>query len=315
MSSIHPTVNLYKGDRLKGVWNHRSYRIERLLGEGARGSTYLASWNQQTVALKISKDPSVVTAESNVLRKLNKVQGVKLGPSLLDVDDTYIRQGSKYSFYVMEYVKGLTLKDWFEQHSTRKLGDHTSQLLNYLHELHRLGYAYGDFKPDNIIIEQKTNQLRLVDVGGVTKFGRAVREYTTIYDRGYWRLGSRKADATYDLFSLAICMIQADSNQKLKQASKNKSILKRLPSFQTITPYHEVIRKALLGSYSQALSMKKEVDHINRKLLTMRQKSTNHRYKKRKPTTTHAVDHTEVIGVTSVVAIHLTILYVLIQTL
>ena len=39
--------------------------------------------------------------------------------------------------------------------------------------------------------------------------GRAIKEFTEFYDRGYWGLGSRKADPAYDLFAVAMIMINA----------------------------------------------------------------------------------------------------------
>ncbi|WP_343781468.1 serine/threonine protein kinase [Alkalibacillus silvisoli] len=305
MSSIQPTVNLYKGDKIKGVWNHRQYRIERLLGEGARGSTYLASMNQDFVALKISKDPAVITAESNVLRKFKKAQGVKLGPSLLDVDDSYIINGVKYSFYVMEYVQGKTLSESLMNMGLDQLGRAMSELLKALNHLHLLGFVFGDLKPENIIIEKQTNQVRLVDVGGVTKVGRAIREYTSYYDRGYWRLGSRKADANYDLFSLAVCMIQADPNNRLKRASKDRDLLKLLSQCQTIFPYHSIIKKALLGKYSNALSMKHEIDYIRKRIVDS---PVTRQYSRTKKV---EIDRAEVISITTIVGLHLSILYLI----
>ncbi|WP_017187479.1 serine/threonine protein kinase [Alkalibacillus haloalkaliphilus] len=313
MSSIHPTVSLYKGDRIQGVWNHKQYRIERLLGEGARGSTYLASINQNLVALKISKDPAVITSESNVLRKFRKAQGVKLGPSLLDVDDGYIRQGEKYSFYVMEYVQGRILSEHFSSIGLKRLGQITSELLKALHQLHLLGFVFGDLKPDNIIIEQQTKQVRLVDVGGVTQVGRGIREYTTFYDRGYWRLGSRKADPQYDLFSLAICMIQADPSNHLKVASQNRDVLKVLAASQMVTPFQPVVKKALLGKHANALAMKREIDYVTKQLPIATQTQSNIKTSHRKKR--GEIDRAEVISITSLVGIHLSALYFILQAL
>ena len=38
--------------------------------------------------------------------------------------------------------------------------------------------------------------------------GSSIKEFTEFYDRGYWGLGSRKAEPSYDLFAVAMIMIQ-----------------------------------------------------------------------------------------------------------
>ena len=59
----------------------------------------------------------------------------------------------------------------------------------------------------------------LVDYGGATAFGKGVRQFTEIYDRGYWNAGSRTADAGYDLFSFAVLCIQLHEGRRLAQLS------------------------------------------------------------------------------------------------
>ena len=83
------------------------------------------------------------------------------------------------------------------------------QLLSDLENLHNQGWVFGDLKPDNLIISGPPVKIRCIDVGGTTMIGRAIKEYTEFFDRGYWGEGSRKAEVTYDLFAVAMIMINA----------------------------------------------------------------------------------------------------------
>lgn len=296
-SSIHPTVNLFKGQTLVGIWNKKTYKIIRKIGEGARGSIYLASNQNRQVALKISRDSSVVTAEVNALKTLQKVQGIQLGPSLLDVDDAYISKYDKKSFYVMEYINGVPMNRFVRAKGLKWLIPISSQVLLQLHYLHKIGYIFGDLKPENILIDVQTKRVRLVDVGGVTQFGRSIREYSTWYDRGYWGLGSRKAEPSYDLFAFAVCLMSMDPKIKIDTKHK-KDITNLLSKATNISPFHSIITKAFKGQYTHAIEMKRDIEqliHQSRKM--KRSKKSNDR-----PTT-------ELISIASIVSVYLFLLH------
>ncbi|TFB21023.1 hypothetical protein E3U55_09350 [Filobacillus milosensis] len=303
-SSIHPTVRLTKHQRLKGIWNKRTYSIVKLLGEGARGSIYLATVGQKQVALKISQDSSVIAAEVNVLKALKKVQGMPLGPLLLDVDDATINHSQKHAFYVMEFIDGVPLGDWIQSHGLSWLFPISSQLLTQLKQLHELGYIFGDLKPDNILIDKQTKRARLVDVGGVTQRGRAIREYTTWFDRGYWKMGDRRAEPQYDLFAYAVCMLSMDPHIKIHKPGQ-KDIIKLTQQATNLKPLHSVIYKALKGQYLSAHDMKKDIEQVNsRQARVQKQRSPKKRKNKRTPS-----PWPEVIGISSILSIHLVLFY------
>ena len=57
--------------------------------------------------------------------------------------------------------------------------------------------------------------MELVDYGGVTAFGKGIRQFTEIYDRGYWNAGTRVSDAGYDLFSYGVLCVQMFADRAL----------------------------------------------------------------------------------------------------
>ena len=54
----------------------------------------------------------------------------------------------------------------------------------------------------------------LIDFGGVTPKGRAIKQLTEVYDRGFWNMGERVAEESYDLFSFAILLLKSLDQRK-----------------------------------------------------------------------------------------------------
>ncbi|UOR10674.1 protein kinase domain-containing protein [Halobacillus amylolyticus] len=182
--------NFTPGMTLQGKWQGHTYRIMKKLGEGACGVVYLCKSNGYTYALKVGTDSSRLMLEVNMLKKFSKVQGVKLGPSFVDVDDWVSQKQVTYPFYVMEYVQGELLPVFLQGRSKDWIALTAVQLLSDLEHLHETGYAFGDLKTDNLLMS--ASRVRWIDVGGVTAFGRAIKEFTEFYDRGYWGMDPEK---------------------------------------------------------------------------------------------------------------------------
>jgi serine/threonine protein kinase len=193
------------GTIIKGKWNQFSYRIERSLGEGANGKVYLVKKGSAFFAMKLGFDALDHQSEVNVLHKLSHSEGA-FSRFLIDVDDFHM-QGKDYPFYVMKYIRGLKIADFVQIKGEQWLGLLGLHLLDKLMHLHAMDYIFGDIKIDNILVSGYA-ELELVDFGGVTQKGRSVKQFTEIYDRGYWGAGSRVADEAYDLFAFAVLFMQ-----------------------------------------------------------------------------------------------------------
>lgn len=138
--------------------------------------------------------------------------------------------GKKLSFYVMEYIEGPLLLRYVNEKGEEWTPVLISQLLSSLSAIHREGWVFGDLKPENLIVTGPPPQIRCIDVGGTTKEGRAIKEYTEFFDRGYWEFGTRKAEPSYDLFSVAMIMV----NCAVKKNSRRQQGL-RSSSCQSLT--------------------------------------------------------------------------------
>ncbi|MDQ0273084.1 serine/threonine-protein kinase [Cytobacillus purgationiresistens] len=251
--------NVNRGTVIDGKWHQNRYLIEKELGYGANGVVYLAKFRNQHVALKMSDNGISVTSEVNVLKSFSKVQGSPLGPSLLDVDD-WKTQGKVISFYVMEYIQGPDLLSFIKQKGDSWTAVLILQLLSDLDKLHKAGWVFGDLKPENLIVTGPPPKIRCIDVGGTTIQGRAIKEFTEFYDRGYWGLGSRKADPTYDLFAVAMILINCAYPSRFnKDAGGLEQLKERVKQSKQLQPYESVILHALQGKYHSALEMRQSL--------------------------------------------------------
>ncbi len=255
--------NVRPGTVITGKWHKNSYKVMKSLGYGANGVVYLTEAPNGLVALKISENSMSITSEVNVLKRFSKVQGSALGPSLLDVDDWLRHDYSKtVPFYVMEYIKGDNYLSFVEKRGKEWAGILCLQLLTDLDRLHQEGWVFGDLKPDNLIVSGHPPKIRCIDVGGTTIQGRSIKEFTEFFDRGYWGAGTRKAEPSYDLFAVAMIIINTYYPKRFPRKSneKGKEQLKQMIlANQDLRKYEKVLLNAIDGRYQQASEMRRDL--------------------------------------------------------
>lgn len=262
----HDTL-IQPGTTITGKWQGNAYTVKRKLGQGAIGTVYLCESKGRLVAMKMSDTASNMTIEVNVLRTLKDSSHLVSIPQFIETDDWYTVNGEQYSFYIMEFVEGIGMTHFLRRNGADWLGVFVVQMLDGLSELHKLGYAYGDLKLDNVLVEATRPKIRFVDAGGVTKIGRAIKEYTAFNDRAYWGLGTRRAEEKYDLFAVAMLIVHIFYPKQFKKKEAGfdtirESIL-RVPSLKQ---YQRPLLKAIQGHYENAEQMKQDVIVTLRKL-------------------------------------------------
>ncbi|OES45912.1 protein kinase domain-containing protein [Domibacillus iocasae] len=263
------------GDLIKGKWTGHVWQVEREIGRGANGIVYLVKGKVGQAALKFA-DSASVASETNALTALERVRGTSPGPFFIEADDAEKKDGI-YPFYIMEYINGPMLHTFIKEKKKEWAIILLIWLLNFFEPLHKSGNVMGDLKPENFIVASRERTIRAVDVGGITKFGRAVKEYTTLYDRASWQAGTRKAEPSYDLFGAAVLVVALVHKELVQKALGRpvelEGIVQSSTALQLITP---VLIKAFNNEYDSALAMKKEL------LLCFAKKSTMKRTRKRK---------------------------------
>ncbi|REJ31329.1 MAG: serine/threonine protein kinase [Caldibacillus debilis] len=251
----------FAGETIAGKWHKNRYVLKKPLGRGANGVVFLAAalGSGREVAVKMSGDNGTIISEVNVLKSLAKARGSILGPSLLDVDD-WVRDGETVPFYVMEYIRGTHFLTFLKQRGYAWLPVLMIQLLTHLEGLHQNGWVFGDLKPDNLIVTDSPVKLRCIDVGGTTMQGRAIKEFTEFFDRGYWGLGNRKAEPAYDLFSVAMIIINAYYPERFPKREGGLGQLKKaIRDKEGLRRYESPLIRALTGQYAAAGEMKRDL--------------------------------------------------------
>jgi serine/threonine-protein kinase len=249
--------------QFSGRWNKASYLVLAELGQGANGAVYLADCNGSRQAVKIGQDAIDILMEVNMLKHVQQVRDIRVGPLLCDVDDLVIN-GKAYTFYAMEYLEGEQLDQYVKRAGTEWVPVLMVQLLTRLDVLHRNGWVFGDLKPENVIVNKADKQVRLIDFGGVTKMGKAVRQFTEEYDRAAWQAGDRRAEISYDLFSLAVMMTRlmcgAEEWKTMRREPRQTGLLcDIIRKNDSLYPYRAALVKAFHGKFPSAVAMKNEL--------------------------------------------------------
>jgi serine/threonine protein kinase len=255
---------LTPGTELVGKWNGNRYRLERLLGLGANGQVYLASSSRRPLcAVKIGLEAAELQGEANILASLDQAE--KDRPRfLLDVDDALL-EGKEVPFYIMRYIPGNPVKDFLRQKGTHWLGVVGYRLLDRLSQIHGAGWVFGDIKSENVLVSEH-GRVELVDYGGMSAIGRSVRQFTEVYDRGYWSAGSRTADPGYDCFAVAVLWIHALDGKRLVELSRTLlpqnrhpgELMKLVRTHSKLQPLEKWMEKALMGQFQNTREASQE---------------------------------------------------------
>lgn len=265
MTTSSEQNRLPPGMVVTGKWNGKKYRLERLLGIGSNGQVYLANFGRSVCALKIGTEASELQGEANVLASLDGTErGRGKPPFLLDVDD-FTLDGRDIPFYAMRYIPGSPLRAYLKKHGTQWIGVVGFRLLERLAELHEAGWVFSDIKSDNVLVHDY-GRVELVDYGGMTAIGRSVRQFTEIYDRGFWSAGGRTADPAYDWFAFAMLWVHAADDRRLLQLSQTRlpqdrgieDLMKLVRSNPKLRPVDDWLERAFHGRFADSREALKE---------------------------------------------------------
>ena len=181
---------LRKGTRLIG-----RYTIEKVLGQGGFGITYLGidELHEKKVAIKEFFPQGIVTRnieyedavtvtfvgekdnynkgkekflkEARIMARFSKDEGIVKAQDFFEINNT--------AYIVMEYLEGITLKQYLRENERiepEELLELFVPLIESLDEIHSQGLIHRDISPDNILV-LLGGKIKLMDFG-------AARDYT-----------------------------------------------------------------------------------------------------------------------------------------
>ncbi|HLS22838.1 MAG TPA: Stk1 family PASTA domain-containing Ser/Thr kinase [Pseudogracilibacillus sp.] len=188
------------------------YRIKRRIGGGGMANVYLGFdlILERDVAIKVLRmefvnDPEFVERFDREAQAATSLSH----PNIVNIYD--VGEEDDILYIVMEYVDGLTLKEYIQKHgplSVEKAIDIMDQLTAAIQHAHETGLIHRDIKPQNVLINQNGTVK-------VTDFGIAVALSATALTQTNSVLGSvhylspeqargGKATKKSDIYSLGI---------------------------------------------------------------------------------------------------------------
>lgn len=171
-------MDKYIGKKLDG-----RYEITELIGIGGMAEVYKANdlLEKRTVAVKILKN-EYANNDDFVRRFRNESKAIAVlsHPNIVRIYD--VGFSDKIQFIVMEYIDGITLKEFMEQQGVLRWKDSVHfiiQILRALQHAHDRGIVHRDIKPQNIMLFPD-GTIKVMDFG-IARFAR--EEGKTISDK------------------------------------------------------------------------------------------------------------------------------------
>ncbi|MGN1135636.1 MAG: Stk1 family PASTA domain-containing Ser/Thr kinase [Oscillospiraceae bacterium] len=192
------------------------YEITELIGVGGMADVYKANdlLENRVVAVKILKN-EFADNEDFVRRFRNESKAIAVlsHPNIVKVFD--VGFSDKLQFIVMEYIDGITLKEFMEQQGVLKWKDTVHfivQILKALQHAHDRGIVHRDIKPQNIMLFPD-GTIKVMDFG-IARFAR--EEGKTISDKAigsvhYISPEQARGDITdekSDIYSVGVMMYE-----------------------------------------------------------------------------------------------------------
>ena len=206
------------GKKLDGL-----YEVRELIGSGGMANVYKAVMLGHNgpvpagtvVAVKVLRqeymhDPDLVRRFKNESKAISLLNH----PNIVKVYDVSVNDDLQY--IVMEYVDGMTLREYLNQRGGRLTNRETvhfiSQILKALEHAHANGVVHRDIKPQNIMLLDN-GQLRMMDFG-IARISRAENQLLSGKAMGSVHYISPEqakgdeTDCTSDIYSVGVMMYE-----------------------------------------------------------------------------------------------------------
>jgi serine/threonine protein kinase/HAMP domain-containing protein len=239
------------------------YRIERVLGQGGFGITYLATdanldaqvaikeYLPEEIAFRAS-DRSVSPNASlhrdryqqgleNFLTEARTLASFR-HPNIVRVARFF--EAHHTAYMVLEYERGRSFKKWWLKQSQamtktgqgeRLLVERLQPLLDGLSAVHAAGYLHRDIKPDNIQVRAEDGRLVLLDFGSAGQTVALADQDAVVVTPGYAPIeqyGIGEQGAWTDIYALGATLYWAVAGQKPPDAETRASGITMPPAVE-----------------------------------------------------------------------------------
>ena len=221
-------MDKYVGKKLDG-----RYEIQELIGVGGMATVYKANdiKNNRTVAIKILKDEFSQNGEFiRRFKNESKAIAVLSHPNIVKVYD--VSFGDVMQYIVMEFIDGITLKEYLDQQETciewKMAVYFTSQILKAMQHAHEKGIVHRDVKPQNMMLLQD-GTVKVTDFG-IARFSNT--ETRTMTDKAIGSVhyiapeqarGDR-TDGKSDVYSIGVMLYEMLTGQLPFEADSAVSV-------------------------------------------------------------------------------------------
>ena len=170
-------MDKYLNKRLDG-----RYEIREIIGVGGMAVVYKAYdiIEDKIVAIKILKDEFMGNEEFiRHFKNESKAIAMLSHQNIVKVFD--VSFGDRIQYIVMEYIEGITLKEYIEARGSliwSEAVSFTIQILKALQHAHDKGIVHRDVKPQNIMVMPDNATIKVADFG-IARFARSNQKTVT----------------------------------------------------------------------------------------------------------------------------------------
>ena len=204
-------MDKYTGKKLDG-----RYEIRELIGVGGMANVYHCydTIDAREVAIKILKD-EFLDNEDFIRRFKNESKAIAVlnHPNIVRVYD--VSFGDMIQYIVMEYIDGITLKEYIDMQGVldwKETVHLTTQILKALQHAHENGIIHRDIKPHNIMLLQD-GTIKVTDFGIARFSSNATRTMTeqaigSVHYIAPEQARGEATDGKTDIYSVGVMMYE-----------------------------------------------------------------------------------------------------------